>query len=233
MTQANAYATYVVDQAELTCARRLYDSIRVFDKATPFWFCCPDVSELSFRFLKDLYPFGDYNVAEMRWPEPGIPYKTLWQLPHTIAETSKRVMLLPFNAVISNDLSWLFEKLTKYTDQLKAAVAFGVNALTEQALPNVCMFDSENGGTWEVFELIRDMRVSTWNEGAWALLTDWHTVRDVARTEPSLVMRLYPLRFQVISSERVSGLPPNVLVDGLPTVENLIVTPRGARWPHL
>lgn len=233
MTQANAYVTYVVTQAELTCARKLYDSIRVFDKKTPFWFCCPNVSELSFRFLDDLYPVGDFKVAEMRWPEPGIPYKSIWQTPHTVAETGKRVLMLPYNAVISMDVSWLFDRLAKYTEQLKSAVAFGVNALTGTPIPSVCMFDTANGGTWEVFELVRDMEVSTWNEGALALLTDWHAVRDVARTEPPLVMLFHPLRFQVISSERVSGSPPNVLIDGLPTVENLIITQRSARWPYL
>jgi hypothetical protein len=228
------YVTYVVTPEELAQARRLFESVRVFDKKTPFLFVSSGVNDLAphFRRLEDFYSRDSYGTAQVPWPEPGIPYKSMWQLPHMLSEWGHPIaMHLPFNALMSRDPSWLFKAFP--AQALQGSVGFGINSLTKEVLPNAMVFDCSKKGTWRVFDALHDLKVSHWNEGMYWLFRFWHAITDDFNDEPAPCIALHTLDFQVISVDRLTGEPPNLRIDLMPTLHNVLVKARPAVWPHM
>lgn len=217
----NVYATYVVTPSELAQAQRLYESIRVFDKKTPFYFVSPDLTALSVRRLDDVYRVEDFSVAQVPWPEAGVPYKSLWQLPHLLKDYTQ-IMHLPYNVVLNRDLRWLFDLFPKYSHQLEAGIGFG--CLDGEMVPDAFLMNRENELTWRFVEAVRDMEVSSWAEGAYFLSRSWNVLQR--NNEASPVMKLIPLAFNAVQADRVEGTASHVRVSGLPTVRNLWTVPK-------
>lgn len=223
------YVTYVVTPEELEQARVLYESVRVFDSNTPFYFVSPDTSRLSFRRLTDFYDPSRFKVLQVPWPEAGIPYRSMWQLPHLLEEIDLGIFLAP-NVVLNRDLSWLFTLFEKYCEQLRASIGFSVMGSEGRLQPWAFMFDRRLPATWRFFEAVRDVKeASSWHEAALYLVGSWQEISGLSGEETSPAMPLFPLRLQAVSAERVSGRPPHLLVDGLPVVENLFVHARTQR----
>ena len=226
LDSTKAYATYVVTEDELRQAALLYESICVFDKRTPFSFITPDPTAVNFRRLDDSFSRFGFNVVTVPWPEQGIPYKSVWQVPHTLVN-AELVMFLSCNVIVNRDLQWMFELFKKYSAQVKSAVGFGVDQHTTEIIPDVFMYSRSNADTWLFFESVRDIKASTWNEAAFYLAKAWHHVRGEGLVQaPSPAFKLYPLTLLSVTPSMVGrNRPPNVLVNGLPSVDNLRVVP--------
>jgi hypothetical protein len=220
------YVTYVVTEDELRQACVLYNSIRVFDKRTPFYFVSPGdgLAEANFRRLDDMYPKSDFRVVPVAWPEPGIPYKSIWQLPHTLVDV-ERVLFLSCNTVINRDLSWLFGLFQTYATRLGGAVGFGTDSHTGELISDVFMYERSTADTWVFFEQVRDLKVSSWREGAFYLAKSWNTIVGLKDGIPTPAFKLYPLTFLTVSPTMLTKGGPVPLVNGLPTVQNLRILP--------
>lgn len=225
-TPSSGYVTYVVTEDELRQACVLYNSIRVFDKHTPFYFVSPggELADANFRRLDDMYPKSDFKVVSVAWPEPGIPYKSIWQLPHTLVDV-ERVLFLSCNTIINRDLRWLFDLFKAYSTRLGGAVGFGIDSHTSEIISDIFMYERSVADTWVFFEQVRDLKVSSWREGAFYLAKSWNLITGLQDGIPPPAFRLYPLTFQTVSPGMLSKGGQIPLVNGLPTIQNLRVLP--------
>lgn len=221
------YATYMTRPEELAMARVLFESIRVFDKSTPFYFVAFSTQDMPLRLLEDFYPVNSYYVAQVPWPDTGVPYRSVWQLPHTLTK-ARLCMHLPFNTIINSDLSWLFSLFPKYAERLGASVGFGVSQ-DKEMLPLAFLADFTMEKTWRFFEAVRDFKVTHWSDAAFYLSRSWNEVMQPLEHELSPAMPLMPLCLHAVDATHVSGRVPHVLIDGLPCNRNLLILPTRSR----